>query len=119
MKIDPQSSAELTQLSRLIEGMSVAMMTTLDDDDALVSHPMSPLEMDSLSAIWFFADLGSKKSSICALSTSRSLTRTNQYMYRFQVAAKFTQNKVALMNCGRRLRGHGFPKAKTPATSRC
>ena len=61
MRIEPQSSDELTQLSKLIEDMSVAMMTTVDDEDALVSRPMSPLEMDSHGAIWFFADLGSEK----------------------------------------------------------
>ena len=61
MKIDVQSSEELTRLSKLVEGMSVAMMTTVDDDDALVSRPMSPLEMDSQGAMWFFTDLWSEK----------------------------------------------------------
>ncbi|MBC7711637.1 MAG: pyridoxamine 5'-phosphate oxidase family protein [Rhizobacter sp.] len=61
MKIEPQSSDELTRLSKLVEGMSVAMMTTVDDDDALVSRPMSPLEMDSHGAMWFFTDLRSEK----------------------------------------------------------
>lgn len=61
MKIEPQTNAELTQLGKLLEGMSVAMMTTLDDDDALVSRPMSPLQMDSHGAIWFFTDLRSEK----------------------------------------------------------
>lgn len=61
MKIDVQSSEELTRLSKLVEGMSVAMMTTVDDDDALVSRPMSPLEMDSQGAMWFFTDLRSEK----------------------------------------------------------
>jgi general stress protein 26 len=37
------------------------MMTTLDDHDTLVSRPMSPLEMDSQGAIWFFTDLSSEK----------------------------------------------------------
>ena len=61
MKIEPQSSEELTRLSKLIEGMRVAMMTTVDDTDALVSRPMSPLEMDSQGAMWFFTDLRSEK----------------------------------------------------------
>lgn len=61
MKIEPQRSDELTRLSKLVEGMSVAMMTTVDDDDALVSRPMSPLEMDAHGAMWFFTDLRSEK----------------------------------------------------------
>ncbi len=61
MKIDAQSSDELNRLSKLVEGISVAMMTTVDDDHALVSRPMSPLEMDSQGAMWFFTDLRSEK----------------------------------------------------------
>ncbi len=61
MKIESQNSNELVQLSKLIEGISVVMMTTVDDDDALVSRPMSPIEMDSHGAIWFFTDLRSEK----------------------------------------------------------
>ena len=61
MKIETQNSPELTQLSKLIDGISVAMMTTQSDVDSLVSRPMSPLEMDSHGAIWFFTDLRSEK----------------------------------------------------------
>ena len=61
MKIEPQISHELTQLSKLIEGIPVVMMTTVDDDDALASRPMSPIEIDSHGAIWFFTDLRSEK----------------------------------------------------------
>ena len=61
MKIEPQQSNELAQLSKLVEGISVVMMTTVDDLDALVSRPMSPIEMDGQGAIWFFTDLRSEK----------------------------------------------------------
>lgn len=61
MKIEPQASDELTQLSNLIEGISVAMMTTIGEHAALVSRPMSPLNMDRQGALWFFVDLRSEK----------------------------------------------------------
>lgn len=56
MKIENQSSAELTQLGELIEDMSIAMLTNIHSDGALVSRPMSPLEMDADGAVWFFVD---------------------------------------------------------------
>ena len=56
VKIETQSSAELTQLGDLIEGMSIAMLTTIHGDGALVSRPMSPLEMDVDGVVWFFVD---------------------------------------------------------------
>lgn len=61
MKTEPQSSAALTQLCELIAPMSIAMLTSNDDDGALVSRPMSALEMDAGGAIWFFTDLRSAK----------------------------------------------------------
>lgn len=67
MKTQAQSSAELRQLSTLIETMSVAMLTTLDDHGRLESRPMSPLEMDDSGAIWFFTDLRSAKAEHLAV----------------------------------------------------
>ena len=61
MKIHAQSSAALTQLSKLIEEIPVAMLTNLDDGGTLVSRPMSPLEMDVNGALWFFTDVHSSK----------------------------------------------------------
>ena len=61
MKTEPQRSADLTQLCELIENMSVAMLTNLDDEGALVSRPMSPLEMDINGTLWFFTDRRSTK----------------------------------------------------------
>ena len=61
MNIEPQSSTELIQLSNLIEPITVAMMTTIDGDGALISRPMSPLKMDANGAVWFFTDLRSEK----------------------------------------------------------
>ena len=61
MRIEPQSSTELIDLAKRVEGIDVVMMTTLSLDDSLVSRPMSPIEMDATGAIWFFTDLRSEK----------------------------------------------------------
>lgn len=61
MKTQPQASDELRQLAKLIEPMSVAMLTTLDDDGRMANRPMSPLQMDEHGALWFFTDLRSSK----------------------------------------------------------
>lgn len=61
MKIHPQTTAALTRLGELIEGLSVAMLTNLDADGVMVSRPMTPLEMDADGALWFFTDLRSQK----------------------------------------------------------
>jgi general stress protein 26 len=61
MKIQPQARPERTHLSTLIEGFSAAMLTTHDDQGALVGRPMTPLEMDATGALWFFTDAQSEK----------------------------------------------------------
>ena len=61
MKTETQNSAELAELCKLIENMSVAMLTSLDANGALVSRPMAPLEMDANGALWFFTDRHSTK----------------------------------------------------------
>ena len=61
MNIEKQSTPELTQIGKLIENFSVAMMTTVDPSGSLVSRPMSPIEMDAQGALWFFTDLRSEK----------------------------------------------------------
>jgi len=61
MKIEAQASADLTQIAQMIEGIAVAMLTTVEADGALASRPMAPLEMDTTGALWFFTDLRSSK----------------------------------------------------------
>jgi general stress protein 26 len=61
MKMQTQNTPELQRLADLIETLPVAMLTTLDGDGALVSRPMSPLEMDADGALWFFTDIRSSK----------------------------------------------------------
>lgn len=61
MKMQPQSRPDLARLAALIEDIPVAMMTNVEADGSLASRPMSPLEMDSNGAIWFYTDLRSAK----------------------------------------------------------
>jgi general stress protein 26 len=61
MKIHTQTTPALTQLCELVEHMTVAMLTTANDQGQFVSRPMAPLEMDAEGAIWFFTDLRSSK----------------------------------------------------------
>ena len=61
MNIEPQNSTELIELAKRVDGIKIVMMTTLDPQGALVSRPMSPIEMDAKGAIWFFSDLRSEK----------------------------------------------------------
>jgi general stress protein 26 len=56
MRIAAQRSDELTRTARLIDGLSVAMLTHPSHDGYLVSRPMAPLEMDADGALWFFVD---------------------------------------------------------------
>lgn len=63
MKIQTQNTPELVQLGKLIENMSVAMLTTFDDAGMLTSRPMAPLEMDSDGAVWFFTARVSAKTA--------------------------------------------------------
>ena len=43
MKVMPQATGELTKLGELIEDMSIAMLTTFEEDEqALMSRPMAP-----------------------------------------------------------------------------
>ncbi len=61
MKIETQSNAEMAELCKLIEPISVAMLSNLDAAGALVSRPMAPLEVDAAGAVWFFVDLRSSR----------------------------------------------------------
>lgn len=61
MNVKPQKTEELTQLGELIEDISVCMLTTVDDANALVSKPMSPQEMCEQGAIWFLTDPNTTK----------------------------------------------------------
>lgn len=61
MKVEDQESPELEKLADLIEDLGAAMMITMDEDERLVSRPMSPLKMDTKGSFWFFTDINSNK----------------------------------------------------------
>ncbi len=61
MKIEAQDNAEFTRIGTQIELFSVAMLTSIDGDGALISRPMSPLKMDASGALWLFTDVRSAK----------------------------------------------------------
>ena len=61
MKIETQNSTEMAELCKLIEPIPVAMLSSLDAEGALVSRPMSALQVDAAGAVWFFVDLRSSR----------------------------------------------------------
>ena len=61
MKIATQTSDELSHVGKLIDNIPIAMLTTLDDEGALASRPMTVLKMDAQGALWFFTDVQSSK----------------------------------------------------------
>lgn len=63
MKIQTQNTPEQIKLGELVEDMTVAMLTVSNDEGLLDSKPMSPLEMDSEGAVWFFTEHDSSKTS--------------------------------------------------------
>ena len=61
MKIKPQQTAELTQLSELIKESRICMLTTVDEETLMVARPMSPQEMCEQGSIWFLTDPNTSK----------------------------------------------------------
>jgi general stress protein 26 len=61
MKTATQLNASLAHIASLIDGLSIAMLTTVEADGALASRPMAVLEMDASGALWFFTSLKSSK----------------------------------------------------------
>ncbi|MEO6117768.1 MAG: pyridoxamine 5'-phosphate oxidase family protein, partial [Methylotenera sp.] len=61
MKTETQTNPALIQLCKIIEDMTIGMITSVDASGALVSRPMAPLEMDSNGTIWLFTDISSGK----------------------------------------------------------
>jgi general stress protein 26 len=61
MKTSTQATPELSHVAELIDGIPIAMLTTIEADGSLASRPMAALEMDGQGALWFFTDLRSSK----------------------------------------------------------
>lgn len=77
MKIHTQSTPERVKLGELIVDMSVAMLTSLNESDSMNSKPMSPLEMDSEGAIWFFTELNTSKTANLSTANLAFLDSSN------------------------------------------
>lgn len=56
MNTQSQSGAQLSQLRSMMESMSVATLSSIDEHGALLSCRMSRWEMDDCGALWFFTD---------------------------------------------------------------
>jgi general stress protein 26 len=61
MRNDDNTLDAWTRLATWIDGMPVAMMTTLDADGSLTSRPMWRLDTPETGALWFMADARSAK----------------------------------------------------------
>lgn len=61
MHIDTQTSPEMSLVAKLVEEMTVGMLTTAADDGVLSSRPMAPLRLDASGSFWFFTDIRSEK----------------------------------------------------------
>ena len=61
MKTATQTNPNFAHVAQLIEGISIAMLTTVEADGMLASRPMAALEMDASGALWFFTDVHSSK----------------------------------------------------------
>lgn len=56
MNTQSQPGAQLWQLRSMMESMSVATLSSIDEHDTLLSSCMSRWEMDDCGALWFFTD---------------------------------------------------------------
>ena len=56
MKMQQQLNSDLTLLSEMIENIKITMLTNVDENGALTSRPMTPLELDGEGSLWFFID---------------------------------------------------------------
>lgn len=54
MDTKEQTNSQLSKVRDLVEDIRIAMMTTVDDQENLVSRPMACLQMDEDGTIWFF-----------------------------------------------------------------
>lgn len=57
MNTQSQPGAQLSQLRTMMESMSVATLSSIDEHGTLLSSRMSRWEMDDSGALWFLTDL--------------------------------------------------------------
>lgn len=61
METKPQINKSLEKVRDMIEDIRIAMMTTVDENNNLVSRPMAALQVDEDGNIWFFTQRSSPK----------------------------------------------------------
>jgi len=61
MKTEKQHSNDRTEMCRLIQNLTITLMTTANSEGGLTSRPMSPLLLDAYGDLWFFTDVRSEK----------------------------------------------------------
>lgn len=61
METKPQANKSLEKVRDMIEDIRIAMMTTVDEHNNLVSRPMAALQVDEDGSIWFFTQRSSPK----------------------------------------------------------
>ena len=70
---DKSLNKKLDELYKLIEGIEIAMMTTLRADGTMVSRPMATQERQPGTDVWFVTDVDSEKIAELDLNPSVSL----------------------------------------------
>ena len=61
MNTQQQANAGLEKIREMVEPIRIAMLTTLNEQEHLVSRPMACLELDAEGAFWFFTKKTSPK----------------------------------------------------------
>lgn len=61
MKNEAERSGAIKKLGKMIEGVKIAMMTTLEDDGILHSRPMATQQIEFDGDLWFFTRASSGK----------------------------------------------------------
>ena len=61
METQQQKNAGLEKIKEMVDGIRIAMMTTVDDQGNLVSRPMACMQMDADGTFWFFTQKSSPK----------------------------------------------------------
>jgi len=113
MKIQQQHNSDLTLLSEMIEEITVAMLTNVNEHGALTSRPMTPLEMDSEGALWFFIDRTSVPKVERLSEANLSFSDEERFMCHSQAGASWTTTATSSGACGPLSLNHGFRKARS------
>lgn len=61
METKSQTNKQLEKIRELVEDIRIAMMTTVDEQNNLVSRPMASLQIDDEGTLWFFTNRSSPK----------------------------------------------------------